>query len=117
MSLNIDLEKIEETLVVRLIGELDHHTAKVLRERIEHMMQRENSTHLIFNLKSLHFMDSSGLGVILGRYKKVDAIGGQLVVCHVSKEIDRLFEMSGIYKIIPLEKNEEEALKRVGVWV
>ncbi|WP_062198421.1 anti-sigma F factor antagonist [Massilibacterium senegalense] len=117
MGLHIDLEKIEETLVVRLIGELDHHTAKMLRERMEQMMSREQITHLVFNLKGLQFMDSSGLGVLLGRYKQVDAIGGKLIVCHVSQEIDKLFEMSGIYKIIPVEKNEEEALKRVGVWV
>lgn len=60
-------------------------------------------------------MDSSGLGVILGRYKQIKEKKGEMVVCAISPTIKRLFEMSGLFKIIKLELSEENALQRLGV--
>jgi stage II sporulation protein AA (anti-sigma F factor antagonist) len=60
-------------------------------------------------------MDSSGLGVILGRYKQVKNSGGEMVVCAISPTVKRLFEMSGLFKIIRLEENEQFALQTLGV--
>ena len=60
-------------------------------------------------------MDSSGLGVILGRYKQIKAMGGEMVVCAISPAVKRLFDMSGLFKIIRFEPNEENALQKLGV--
>ncbi|GGL46717.1 anti-sigma F factor antagonist [Sporolactobacillus putidus] len=115
MSLQIDLEVKNGVLCIRLAGELDHHTADELRERVNAVMEEEVVHHILLNLGSLTFMDSSGLGVILGRYKKIVGLGGEMVVCSISPDVRRLFELSGMFKIIRLEMDEEYALHTLGV--
>ncbi len=60
-------------------------------------------------------MDSSGLGVVLGRYKEIKQLGGEMVVCSISPAVKRLFEMSGLFKIVRLESDESFALLTLGV--
>lgn len=115
MSLSIELEVIHDILLVRLSGELDHHTAEELRNQITSKMENQKIVHIVLNLENLSFMDSSGLGVILGRYKQIKSNGGEMVVCSISPSIKRLFEMSGLFKIIRLEQNEKFALETLGV--
>ena len=71
--------------------------------------------HIVLNLEHVSFMDSSGLGVILGRYKQIKQVNGEMVVCAISPPIQRLFDLSGLFKIIRLEPTEENALQRLGV--
>lgn len=115
MSLIIDLEIKDNVLLVRLDGELDHHTAEDLRTKVSETLIKNNIEHILLNLGSLSFMDSSGLGVILGRYKQIKNLGGEMVVCSISPAVKRLFEMSGLFKIIRLEENEKFALETLGV--
>jgi stage II sporulation protein AA (anti-sigma F factor antagonist) len=115
VSLSVQLEVKQNVLLIRLAGELDHHTAEELRLRVTEILEKESVRHIILNLEQLTFMDSSGLGVILGRYKQVKKIGGEMVVCSVSPSIKRLFDMSGLFKIIRLETNEQFALQTLGV--
>lgn len=99
MSLQIELEYDKKALIVRLKGELDHHTAEMVKTRMEEAMKQQEVNNVILSLKELHFMDSSGLGVIIGRYKLITSKGGKMVVCDVSPAVHRLFEMSGLFKI------------------
>jgi stage II sporulation protein AA (anti-sigma F factor antagonist) len=115
VSLAINLEVKKDVLCIRLSGELDHHTAEELREKSSKLIESENIKHIILNLEELGFMDSSGLGVILGRYKQIKQKHGEMVVCAISPAVNRLFEMSGLFKIIRLEPSEENALQRLGV--
>lgn len=115
MSLNIELEIKQDVLCIRLSGELDHHTADVLREQASKAIEENNIHHIVLNLESLTFMDSSGLGVILGRYKQIKQLHGEMVVCAISPSVQRLFDMSGLFKIIRLEPTEQFALERLGV--
>ncbi|WAA13817.1 anti-sigma F factor antagonist [Fervidibacillus halotolerans] len=115
MSLGIDLEVKQSVLIVRLSGELDHHTSDQVREQVSEAIEKWNIHHLVMNLKNLEFMDSSGLGVILGRYKQIKQFGGDLIVCSLTPSVERLFNMSGLFKIIRLEETEEIALTRLGV--
>ncbi|TMW73677.1 anti-sigma F factor antagonist [Alteribacter natronophilus] len=94
---------------------MDHHTAMKLRERVDQAMKEHNLTHMLLNLENLMFMDSSGLGVILGRYKFIQSLGGEMVVCSISPPVKRLFDMSGLFKIIRLETDENRALSMLGV--
>ncbi|WP_373892696.1 anti-sigma F factor antagonist [Virgibacillus natechei] len=105
----------QDVLIVRLSGELDHHESEELRDKWKDMMQTNDVKHVILNLESMTFMDSSGLGVVLGRYKEVLQVGGEMVVCSVSPPVKRLFEMSGLFKIVRLEENEAFALETLGV--
>ncbi len=115
MSLKIDMKHSHNVLVVRLIGELDHHTAEKVREQIEKELAKDIYYHLVLNLKQLDFMDSSGLGMILGRYKKVSQLGGKMVICSVQPSIYRLMEMSGLFKILPMFEDEQDAVSACGV--
>lgn len=115
MSLKTNFEVKENVLCIRLEGELDHHTSGQLREQVEASLDENRIHHILLNLQELRFMDSSGLGVILGRYKRIKNEGGEMVVCAISPSVKRLFEMSGMFKIISLEESEAFALRKLGV--
>ncbi|WP_077621669.1 anti-sigma F factor antagonist [Sediminibacillus massiliensis] len=115
MSLTVDFTTKKNVLLVRLSGELDHHASEELRKEWKEAIRASETKHVILNLGDLSFMDSSGLGVILGRYKEVMQIGGEMIVCSISPEVKRLFDMSGLFKIVRLEQNEEYALLSLGV--
>jgi stage II sporulation protein AA (anti-sigma F factor antagonist) len=115
LSLNIELEQHKLALIVRLKGELDHHTADMVKARMEEALDTGQTNHIILSFKDLSFMDSSGLGVILGRYKQITAKGGRMVVCDVNPAVYRLFEMSGLFKILSIQENEKQALSSLEV--
>lgn len=115
VSLVIDMEAKNTVLLIRLKGELDHHTAEKLRLLAENEIEKQEIKHIVLNLEELHFMDSSGLGVILGRYKKIKKNNGEMIICAISPAVKRLFEMSGLFKIMQVELSEKNALQRLGV--
>ncbi|MGQ7864652.1 anti-sigma F factor antagonist [Bacillus sp. WC2502] len=115
MSLDIDFQVKESVLCIRLTGELDHHSAETLRQQVTNYLETEDICHIVLNLADLTFMDSSGLGVILGRYKEIKQLGGEMVVCAISPAVNRLFDMSGLFKIIRMESSEQTALQTLGV--
>lgn len=115
MNLQVEMVRNRETLIVRLSGELDHHTADEVRMRMDEELARGGCRHLVLSLKSLQFMDSSGLGVILGRYKLIKHKGGRMALCDVNPSVYRLFEMSGLFKIMSIYENENTALSELEV--
>lgn len=108
MRLNLKVEN--NILVVYLDGELDHHSAEEVREDIDSAIDSKNIKNLIFELSNMKFMDSSGIGVVIGRYKKIDNLGGKVGVVISNPHVDRIFQMAGIYKIINKYSTKEEAL-------
>lgn len=115
MGLEVKFTGRENVLIVRLKGELDHHEAGSLREKWQENLSSGMFKHVILNLEEVNFMDSSGIGVLLGRYKEIASLGGELVVCSVNSSIKRIFDMSGLFKIIRLAENEQYALDSLGV--
>lgn len=109
MEKNI-FEVIEDVLIIKLDNELDHHNAELLREEIDRMIDIEEIKNVVFDFSHVNFMDSSGIGVIMGRYRKVYYIGGKVFVIGISKMIDRIFLMSGLYKIVTKVQSIEEVL-------
>ncbi len=114
VGLDLDLEMIRNVLCVRLSGELDDHTADYVRERVSHAIERHQVKYLIMNFEKLEFMDSSGLGVVLGRYKQIKRRNGEMIVCAVPPAIKRLFSMSGLFKLVGYEETEKAALQKIG---
>lgn len=84
----------------RLCGELDHHSAEQARNMLDTMLHDITIRDLTLDLSGVTFMDSAGLGVILGRYRILSLHGGKLTVCGMSSAIDRIFRMSGLYAIV-----------------
>jgi len=115
LSLQIELENRSSALIVRLKGELDHHTAETVRKKMEEAIEAGDIRHIVLSLKELSFMDSSGLGVILGRYKQITAKGGKMVVCDANPSVFRLFEMSGLFKILSVQDTESQAIASLEV--
>jgi len=109
MEITVDLQK--QTLVVGLSGELDHHTAKEVKDLIEKVIKNSNTKNLVFDFSRLSFMDSSGIGVIIGRYKLIRALGGNVTIAAPSKNIMKLLTMSGINKLIEICESKDIAIK------
>jgi len=109
--LAVEAKVIDGILVVQLQGELDHHKAEELRNDIEEALEETRYRGLVLSFRGIDFMDSSGLGLILGRYRTVTQHHGRMVLCEVNTALKRLFELSGILKIIPVHATEEQAVR------
>lgn len=93
--------KIEnDEMIVFLDRELDHHNANITKEQIDSLVMKGNIRTICFDFSDTNFMDSSGIGIIMGRYKLLEAIGGKVYVTNINKNIERIFLISGLYKII-----------------
>ncbi len=111
--MQIEFEMTDDILIANLDGELDHHTSAVIREEIDKTVDAFHSKHLIFNFEKVTFMDSSGIGVIMGRYNKILQLGGRLVITGCNEYIDRILDMAGIYTIADRLKNVSESIERI----
>lgn len=89
-----------ETLTVILEGELDHHSAESVRAELETLIANPHVKRLVLDLGKLTFMDSSGIGVVLGRYRTLAKRGGGVAVRGPNAHVDRIFAMSGLYQIV-----------------
>lgn len=99
-----------DRLVVALSGELDHCCAQSVRRELDAFLQDLGIRVLILDFASLKFMDSSGIGVILGRYRILHDRGGEVAVIHMNQHIARIFHMSGLDRIIKqLDRQEARA--------
>ena len=97
----------DKQLTLKITEEIDEHTTEKLRRKIDNEITIFLPRKVIFDFSNVSFMDSAGIGMLLGRYKVIKILGGQLELENVNKQIRRIFEISGILKIIPLVNNEE----------
>ncbi len=93
----------EKILEVELTEEIDHHSSQKIRTRLDYEIQRFSPKKVIIDLEKVKFMDSAGIGLIIGRYKTVLSYGGTLEVRNVSEKLRKILEMSGIHKIINIK--------------
>lgn len=101
----------KQTLVIRIGNELDHHTADQIRKESEEFICKNNVNRIVFDFGGTTFMDSSGIGIIMGRYKVLRALGGKIAVANMSQSITKIFLMSGLPKIVSYFETLEDALK------
>lgn len=106
----VHYEQAGNCLVIYVTDDLDHHTAMSLREYSDGLINAGNIKHIIFDFDQVGFMDSSGIGLIMGRYKKVMFLGGRAAVTRVGDVVNRIFTLSGLYQIIEKYDTVEEAL-------
>jgi stage II sporulation protein AA (anti-sigma F factor antagonist) len=109
--LNISKQFDRQTLLLRISGELDMQTSETLRQTIDSEIERRGIRQVMLNLKDVSFIDSSGLGVILGRYKKLTALGGALVITNAQPHVLKIMELSGLAKIIRFYTDETLAFE------
>ena len=99
-TMNLRIELKDGAMTASMRGELDHHTAGEMREQIDSTAKKVRPQKLILDFKEVPFMDSSGIGVLIGRYKLVHRKGGHMAVRGVPSQVDRVLELSGVYQII-----------------
>lgn len=102
-----EFNKIGDMLVVAPIGEIDHHESKNLREEIDEELVSTLPQKMVFDLSRTTFMDSSGLGLILGRYNKALALGVEFEIANPGEKIMRIITMAGVDKIIKIKGVEK----------
>lgn len=105
MNAKIDIQN--DTLTVFLSGEIDHHSAREIREEVDLQITSNKPQTLELNFKDVSFMDSSGIGLIMGRYRLVSAYGGRVIISNVSAYLKRVMRLAGIDSIVEM-KNEKE---------
>lgn len=91
------------SLIVHLSGELDHHSAARVRQEMDRLLKDAAIKELILDMKGLEFMDSSGIGLLMGRYRTLSKRGGRICVRNLSGQVQRVFRASGLYRIIDME--------------
>lgn len=103
------------TLVVKLYGELDHHAAQSVRESVDRELLKSGAINAAFDFGNVTFMDSSGIGVIMGRCKITKSLGGKVIIYGASDEVKRIIKMAGIDKIVTLSDDIEQGIKEAAL--
>jgi len=99
-----------KNLVIAFNEDLDHHNALYVRKEADKLLENAGIRNIIFDFKDVGFMDSSGIGVIMGRYKKVIFTGGKIAAINVTPAADRILMLSGLYRILPKFDNLKAVL-------
>lgn len=95
----VNLEIHEQQLVAFLFGELDHHSVQQLRQDIDSCAMLNRPKELILNFGGVSFMDSSGIGLVMGRYKLMQELGGTLQLTQLSSPLRRVMQVAGMDKL------------------
>lgn len=95
----------DKILLFEITEELDHHTSERIRKRADYEIQRFMPQKVIIDFKKVNFMDSAGIGLVIGRYKTACNYNGTLELINVNEKLKQIFGMSGILKIIPIVDN------------
>ncbi len=95
-----------DTLKICINGEIDHHSAVATRTEIDAIIFRNRPKILEMDLSNVGFMDSSGLGLIMGRYSLMNELGGSMVVVDPSLGVERIMRLAGLEKVIRIEKRK-----------
>lgn len=99
--MQVNARVIQDTLYLSLCGELDEHSAGYVREVLDNQMLNTVCKQVILDLSELDFMDSTGIGVIIGRYKKMKERNIPIFISNPSTHIDKILKMTAIYEIMP----------------
>jgi stage II sporulation protein AA (anti-sigma F factor antagonist) len=96
----IKTKKEGSVVTAEILGELDHHTSEETKKKLDRLIAGKDVRDLVLDLSGLVFMDSSGIGVLLGRYRQLKQRGGTVSVRNVNRQIDKVFNISGLYSVI-----------------
>ena len=96
----------ENCLTIFLPGELDHHNAEEIRKRSDYLIDKNHIRFVIFDFTDTTIMDSSGIGVIMGRYKRIYMLGGEVCAVHTSERMKKILTMSGVTRIMQIYEED-----------
>ena len=94
--MSVEIRAHGETVTAYLSGELDHHTARAMREAIDNALELNMPSRLVLNFKNISFMDSSGIGLVMGRYQVMKNIGGRVSLQNTPVHIRKVMRLAGL---------------------
>lgn len=101
----------EGDLTAMLVGDIDHHSAREMRKEIDALVEKHHPNLLRLDFSTVQFMDSSGIGLIMGRYRLMSLIGGRVLVCNIPPHLKRLIDLSGVGTLGVLEYKGKEKVR------
>ncbi len=101
--MSVEINVTGEVVTARLIGELDHHSAKGMREAIDNAVDLNMPSLLVLDFGEVNFMDSSGIGLVMGRFRNISKSGAELHIIGASAQIYKMLKLAGIEKLARLE--------------
>ena len=101
-------KKENKQLISKLEQDIDEYAVQKIRRKLDNEIERYMPKEVIFDFNNVSFMDSAGIGLIIGRYKLANMLGGKVQVTNMSSPVRKIFEMSGIQRIIPEKKDKIE---------
>lgn len=105
-KLIVDFNKQDKLLTFKLTEDVDQHTVEKVRRKMDNEIERYIPRKVIFDFSNISFMDSAGIGMVLGRYKLTKMLDGNLEIINVNKSMKKIFDMSGVSRIINIVKEE-----------
>lgn len=102
--LETEYQKENKILILKIKEELDHHATEKIRRKADFEIEKYIPNKVILDFNGVSFMDSAGIGLILGRYKNISILGGKLEIINVTESINKILVMSGISKLINIKK-------------
>ena len=100
--MNVNYDEEDKLLTFKITEEIDHHWSEKIRRQIDDEIERRIPKKVIFDFDKVSFMDSAGIGMLIGRYKVTKMLGGNIEMINVKTNIKKILEMSGIQKIIKI---------------
>ncbi len=97
----------DRCLTVRLPEEVDHHMAGYICTQADRYIVKDKVDHVVFDFEQTRFMDSSGIGIIMGRYKKINCFGGKVYVVNAGKQIKRVLNLAGVGRYVEIIREGE----------
>ena len=99
--MRIDSKVVNSTLYIGLSGELDEYASEYARRTLDRILDGEKMTRVVVDMSETSFMDSTGIGVMIGRFKKLKSRGIPIFIANPSRAADKILALTGIYEIIP----------------
>lgn len=105
--MDIEFNEVDKLLCIQITEEIDHHTTEKLRRKMDYEITRFMPRKVVFDFSKVSFMDSAGIGLLIGRYKLTKMLGGSTQIINVSQSVKKVLEMSGVVRIIPVEESQK----------
>ena len=103
--MGVTIHQEQQSLVAYLSGEIDHHIAKSIRQEIDRACEESAARLLILDFKDVTFMDSSGIGLVMGRYQLMQTLGGEMALSNLPASIKRVMRLAGLDRLAVLDQS------------
>mgnify|MGYP003306345709 FL=1 len=97
-----NFQVIDNYLMIKMPEEVDHHKSVYISKMADDYIMREGIANLVFDFEDTRFMDSSGIGIIIGRYKKIAYFGGKVFAINADTRIKRTLLICGLHKVVEI---------------